>query len=171
MSQETPTTATTVEQHAGETVDPEITGRVIVTAMAGGFIGTVLMLPVLVGIPDLLGLFVTEPITRFAGFAAFFGYEPTLLLGVFLFGIGGVVALPVTFVVVGAFLPPESPEYLRGVSFATLYWAGFVPAFWPGADVFVTASFIVFSLLAHWVYGLALGYTLDRFVGIPQHEV
>ncbi|ELZ98771.1 hypothetical protein C440_00405 [Haloferax mucosum ATCC BAA-1512] len=170
MSQETPTPAA-VEQPTGEVVDHEITGRVIFTAMVGGFVGTVLMLPVLVGIPDLLGLFVTEPITRFAGFAAFFGYEPTLLLGVLLFGIGGVVVLPLTFVVVGAFLPPESPGYLRGVSFATLYWAGFVPAFWPSADLFITTSFIVFSLLGHWVYGLSLGYALDRFGGIPQHRV
>ncbi|MFC7129328.1 DUF6789 family protein [Haloferax chudinovii] len=171
MSQETPNPATAVEQHAGETADYEITGNVILTAMAAGFVGTVLMLPVLVGIPELLGLFTTEPITRFAGVAAFFGYEPRFALGAFLFGIGGVVVLPVTFVVVGAFLPPESPAYLRGVSFATLYWVGFVPAFWPAADGFVTASFLVFSLLAHWVYGLSLGYLLDLFAEIPQHEV
>ncbi|WP_396612504.1 DUF6789 family protein [Haloferax sp. S1W] len=172
MSQETPNPAVGgVEQPADETLDPTITGRVILAAMGGGLIGTVLMLPVLVGIPGLLGLFITEPITRFAGFAIFFGFEPTLALGVVLFGIGGVVVLPLTFVVVGAFLPPESPKYLRGVSFATLYWLGFVPAFWPPGDAAVVATFLVFSLAAHWIYGLAFGYTLDRVAGIPQHDV
>ncbi|ELZ85039.1 hypothetical protein C453_10675 [Haloferax elongans ATCC BAA-1513] len=172
MSQETPNPAVGgVEQPAGETLEPEITGRVIAAAMGGGLIGTILMLPVLVGIPGALGLFVTEPVTRFAGFALFFGFEPTVTLGVLLFGIGGVIVLPLTFVVVGAFLPPESPEYLRGVSFATLYWLGFVPAFWPGTDLAVLASFLVFSLAAHWIYGLALGYTLDFVAEIPQHQV
>ncbi|WP_416839828.1 DUF6789 family protein [Haloferax sp. DFSO52] len=171
MSQETPSSTSSVEQSVGETIDPAITGRVILTAMAGGLLGTVLMLPILVGIPELLGLFVTEPITRFAGIALFFGFEPSVPLGIVLFGIGGVLVLPITFVVVGAFLPPENPGYLRGVSFATLYWVGFVPAFWPDGNVAIIASFIVFSLVAHWVYGLALGYILDSRVGIPQHEV
>ncbi|KAB1194143.1 cytochrome C oxidase subunit I [Haloferax sp. MBLA0076] len=172
MSQETPSTAIgEVEQPAGETIEPAITGRVVLTAMTGGLIGTVLMLPILVGIPELLGLFLTEPITRFAGIALFFGFEPSVALGVVLFGMGGVFVLPITFVVVGAFLPPEEPEYLRGVSFATLYWVGFVPAFWPDQSIAVVASFLLFSLAAHWVYGLVLGFTLDRFAEIPQHEV
>lgn len=171
MSQETPGAVTGVDRTVDESTDPAITGRVIGTAMAGGLLGTVLMLPILVGIPELLGLFVTEPITRFAGIALFFGFEPTVALGVVLFGLGGVFVLPITFVVVGAFLPPETPEYLRGVSFATLYWVGFVPAFWPDGSVAIVASFVVFSLVAHWVYGLALGYTLDRWSVIPQHEV
>jgi hypothetical protein len=140
-------------------------------AMAGGLFGTVLMLPVLVGVPQALGLFLTEPITRFAGFAAFFGMEPTATLGMIVFGIGGTFVLPLIFLVVGSFLPPRAPRYLRGVTFATFFWTGFAPAFWPDAGIVVVGLFLVFSLLAHWVYGATLGFVLDRTTGIPQHEV
>ncbi|MFC7203436.1 DUF6789 family protein [Haloferax namakaokahaiae] len=172
MSQETPTTPTaTIERQQEELIDSTITQNVVFAAMLGGFLGTILMMPVLVGIPELLGLFVTGPITDFAGFALFFGLESTLTLGIVVFGIGGVVVLPLTFIVVGAFLPPGEPKYLRGVTFATLFWVGFAPAFWPPAGALVVASYLVFSLLGHWVYGLTLGYVLDRVAGIPQHEV
>lgn len=157
-----------------ETIEPfeiPITRNVVSVAMLGGLVGTVLMMPVLVGIPELLGLFQTSPITEFAGFAAFFGAEPTLMLGVLLFGVGGTVVLPLTFLVLGAFLPPEHPRYLRGATFATFFWTGFVPAFWPDAGVLTVASFLLFSLLAHWVYGLTLGAVIHRTTGIPQHDV
>jgi MFS family permease len=148
-----------------------ISVRVVLMSMAGGLLGTVLMLPVLVGIPQALGLFLTEPITRFAGFAAFFGIEPTATLGVVVFGVGGTFVLPLIFLVVGSFLPPREPRYLRGVTFATFFWTGFAPAFWPGEGILVVGLFLVFSLLGHWVYGATLGYVLDRTTGIPQHEV
>ncbi|MDS0292647.1 DUF6789 family protein [Halogeometricum luteum] len=159
------------EESLAESFEIPISGRVVLMAMSGGFVGTVLMMPVLVGIPELLGLFQTAPITGFAGFAAFFGLEPTLLLGVVLFGFGGTVVLPLTFLVLGAFLPPESPRYLRGATFATFFWTGFLPAFWPDAGLLTVLSFLVFSLLAHWVYGLTLGVVLHRTTGIPQHDV
>ena len=171
MSEESPTRNHSAVDRSTETDEPTITPAVVLTAMGGGLVGTVLMLPILVGIPAALDLFVTDPIVRFAGIAAFFGYEPTLALGVALFGVGGVVVLPLTFVVVGGFLPPESPRYLRGASFATLYWVGFVPAFWPDGSVLVVAAYLVFSLVAHWVYGLSLGVILERLQTIPQHQV
>jgi hypothetical protein len=145
--------------------------RVVAASMAGGLVGTILMLPVLVGVPQALGLFLTEPVTRFAGFAAFFGIEPTATLGIAVFGIGGTVVLPLIFLVVGSFLPPREPRYVRGVTFALFFWTGFAPAFWPGRGLVVTAMFVFFSLLAHCVYGATLGYVLDRTTGIPQHEV
>ncbi|RLM94478.1 cytochrome C oxidase subunit I [Halobellus sp. Atlit-38R] len=148
-----------------------ITARVVLGAMAGGLLGTVAMLPVLVGIPELLGLFRTAPVTQFAGLASFFGLEPTIYLGIVLFAFGGTVALPLTFLVVGAFLPPESPRYLRGATFATAFWFGFVPAFWPDVGLLTSSAFLVFSLLGHWIYGLTLGFVLSRVVGIPQHDV
>lgn len=157
-----------------ETIEPfdiPITRNVVFVAMVGGLAGTVLMMPVLVGVPGLLGLFDPGPITQFAGFAAFFGIEPSLVLGIVLFGFGGTVVLPLTFLVLGAFLPPESPRYLRGATFATFFWTGFVPAFWPGADILTVASFLLFSLVAHWVYGLTLGTVVHRTTGIPQHDV
>ncbi|WP_144901843.1 DUF6789 family protein [Halobellus captivus] len=166
---ESPTPA--VDEELVESFEIPITGHVVVAAMGGGLLGTVAMLPVLVGIPGLLGLFRTGPVTEFAGFASFFGLEPTVLLGIVLFGFGGTVVLPLTFLVVGAFMPPETPRYLRGATFATAFWVGFLPAFWPGADLFTTASYVVFSLAGHWIYGLTLGFVLTRTTGLPQHEV
>lgn len=148
-----------------------ITGRGILVAMVGGFVGTALMLPILVGVPRLLDLFQTDPVTRFAGIGLFFGVEPTVTLGVLLFGVGGTFVLPVMFLVVGAFLPPETPRFLRGVTFATIMWVGFAPAFWPQADALVVGTYLVVSLVGHWVYGATLGEVLDRTIGIPQHEV
>lgn len=148
-----------------------ITVKVVLTAMGGGFVGMVLMLPVLVGLPLVFDLFRTEPIANFAPFITYFGIEPSLALGVGLFVIGGTTILPLVFVVVGSFLPPEQPRYARGVTFATIFWLGFVLAFWPGGDGLTVSLFVVVSLLAHWVYGAALGSVLSRTTGIPQHEV
>lgn len=162
---------TAVDEELIESVQVPITGRVVLAAMGGGMLGTVAMLPVLVGVPSLLGLFQTEPVTRFAGFAEFFALEPTVTLGIALFGFGGTVALPLTFLVVGAFLPPETPRYLRGATFATAFWFGFLPGFWPSAGLLTTAAYVLFSLASHWVYGLTLGYVLTKTAGLPQHEV
>lgn len=148
-----------------------ITRNVVAMAMAGGLAGTVVMLPVMVLIPQLLGVFRTEPLAEFAGFATVFGVDPTLTLAAVLFGVGGMVALPLVFVTFGAFLPPVEPRYRRGVTFGSIFWVGFAIAFWPGGGLVTVASFLVFSLLGHWAYGLALGLTLDRTTGIPQHEV
>jgi multicomponent Na+:H+ antiporter subunit D len=106
-----------------------------------------------------------------AGFAAFFGIEPTASLGMILFGVGGTFVLPIIFLVVGSFLPPREPRYLRGVTFATFFWTGFAPAFWPGTGALSVGIFLVVSLVAHCVYGATLGFVLDRTTGIPQHEV
>jgi hypothetical protein len=150
--------------------ETEIRNATALVALAGGLAGTALMIPILVGIPALLGLFRTAPITEFAGFASFIGIAPTLGIGLILFAVGGVVVIPWVFLVVGAFLPPREPRYLRGVSVALFFWVGFL-AFWPGGDLLTMASFLVFSLLGHVVYGLALGLVVDRTTGIPQHEV
>lgn len=148
-----------------------ITVKVVLTSMGGGFLGMVLMLPVLVGLPIVFNLFRTDPIANFAPFITYFGVEPSLALGVGLFVIGGTTVLPLVFVVVGSFLPPESPRYVRGVTFATIFWLGFILAFWPGGDQLTVALFLLVSLLAHWVYGAVLGGFLSRTTGIPQHEV
>lgn len=148
-----------------------ITIRVVLSAMAGGFVGMVLMLPVLVGIPALFGLFRTDPIAEFAPFLVHVGFEPSLALGVALFVIGGTTVLPVMFTVVGEFLPPMEPRALKGVTFATIFWVGFVLAFWPGGGALTIALFLVVSLLAHWIYGLTLGVVLDRTTGVPEHAV
>lgn len=151
--------------------DVPITVRVILTGMGGGLVGMILMLPVLVGLPLVFDLFRTDPIAEFAPFIAYLGVEPSLAVGLALFVIGGTTVLPLIFVVVGAFMPPENPRYARGITFATIFWFGFIMAFWPGGDLLTIALFLGMSLLAHWIYGAALGTFLVRTVGIPQHDV
>jgi hypothetical protein len=148
-----------------------ITLRLVIVAMGGGLVGMVLMLPLLAGVPIALDLFEPESIVEFANFAIFLGLEPSLMVGVALFVIGGTTVLPLLFLVAGAFLPPEEPRYLRGATFATIIWIGFVLAFWPPGGLVTVGLFIVISLVSHWIYGTTLGYLLDVTTGIPQHEV
>ncbi len=150
-----------------------ISVRLVLAAMVSGLVGMVLMMPLLVGVPVLFGVFRTEPIAQFADFGgAFFGPGPPLLLvGVALFVVGGMTVLPLMFLVVGAFLPPERPRFARGMTFATIVWSGFLLGFWPGEGLVAVSLFVVVSLVAHWVYGATLGYLLDHFAEIPQHDV
>lgn len=161
----------TGEELKGGAAELPITIRLIGTAMLGGVVGMVLMLPLLVGAPLALGLFRTAPIVEFSSVGSFFGLQPSLALGIAIFVLGGSTLLPVQFLVVGGFLPPESPRYLRGASFATAYWFGFLFAFWPGGGAVTIAIFVLVSLVSHWIYGLSIGYLLDRWAEIPQHEV
>ncbi|QZP38981.1 cytochrome C oxidase subunit I [Halobaculum magnesiiphilum] len=160
----------TVIESGSELAIP-ITVRVLGVGMLGGLLGMVTMIPVLVGVPAALGLFRPDPIAEFVPLTELFGIEPTLALGLALFAAMGTVLLPMVFLVVGAYLPPEGPRYLRGVTFATIFWTGFVPAFMPEGPALVAGTFLVVSLVAHWVYGAVLAGVLDRTVGIPQHEV
>lgn len=171
MSERTSSNETIGIEESAIAAEIPITVRVVVTAMIGGLAGMILMLPLLVGIPAATGMFRTEPIAEFAPFLAHIGFERSLTLGVSLFVIGGTTILPLMFVVVGAYLPPEVPRYLRGVTFATIFWTGFVLAFWPGGSVLTIGLFLAVSLVAHWIYGAVLGVTLDRTTGIPQHDV
>lgn len=172
MSEETESTSPSLtEEPIVEELEIPITLRVIAVAMGGGLVGMVLMLPLLAGIPIALDLFETESILEFANFAVFLGLEPSLIVGIVLFVVGGITILPLLFLVAGAFLPPEEPRYVRGATFATIIWIGFVMAFWPGGGVLTGVLFLVISLISHWIYGAALGYVLHVAIGIPQHDV
>lgn len=148
-----------------------ITLRVIAIAMGGGLLGMLLMLPLLAGVPVAFDLFQTESVMGFAQLGTYFGFEPSLALGIVLFVVGGTTILPVLFLIAGAFLPPEEPRYLRGMTFASITWVGFLLAFWPEGGVLTVSLFFVISLISHWIYGITLGYVLHRAVGIPQHSV
>lgn len=150
---------------------PPITGEVVLSAVIGGLVGMLAMLPILAGLPQLLGAFRAEPVVDFASIGLVVGLEPSLPLGVAVFAAAGMVVLPLLFVVAGAFLPPRAPPHVRGVTFATLMWTGFLLAFWPGGRWPTLVLFLLLSLAAHWVYGYVLGWTVHRLVGIPEHDV
>ena len=148
-----------------------LTVRVIGVGMGAGLLGMIAMLPVLVGVPVALGVFRTAPIAEFVPVVGYFGIEPTFAMGVTVFVAGGTVLWPTLFLVVGAYLPPKTPRYLRGVSYGTIFWTGFAPALWPGGGIVTVGTFLIVSLVAHWIYGGVLAATLDRTIGIPQHDV
>lgn len=148
-----------------------ITPRTVTAALAGGTLGTAAMVPVLVTVPQLLGVFRAEPVFDFARIAVVVGVEPSFAVGAGVFLFGGAVTLPLLFLVAGSFLPPRNAPLLRGPAFASVVWTGFAVAFWPDGEGAVVASFLVFSVLAHWVYGFVLAWTLVRFAWIPEHAV
>lgn len=147
----------------------DITARVVLSAFAGGSVGLVGMIPVLIGLPALIGVFQVDPIVDVAELGRVGGVEPSLPLGIAVFLAGGVVALPLLFTVAGAFLPPREPRAARGIVFATIMWTGFVIAFWPGMRTAVLFSAL--SLAAHWIYGFALGAVMEWLAYVPEHNV
>lgn len=161
----------TTEEQGLEEFGLLITLRVIVVAMAGGLVGMLLMLPLLAGVPLALDLLRTESIMEFAQFGLYLGLEPSLTTGIVLFALGGSTILPLLFLIAGAFLPPQEPRYLRGATYATIFWVGFLIAFWPSGGVLTVVLFLVVSLVSHWIYGTALGYVIHSTIGVPQHNV
>ncbi|WP_049927113.1 DUF6789 family protein [Halopiger goleimassiliensis] len=147
----------------------DITLRVVLSAFAGGAVGLLAMVPILFVPPAFFDLFEADALVDVAELGRVLGLEPNLLLGVVVFVVGGAIALPLLFVVAGAFLPPREPRAARGVTFATVMWTGFIIAFWPGE--YAGALFLGLSLLAHWVYGYALGQVMERLAYVPQHSV
>jgi hypothetical protein len=170
------------EQASDSALTTDITLRLVGLSMVCGLIGMVVMLPLLAGVPVALGIFQAEPLIEFANIATFFGitpdligsvlgYDPRLVLGGLIFVFGGILFLPVQFLVVASFLPPETPRFVRGGTFAILWWFGFVFAFWPSGAVITIAAFVLLSFAAHLLYGLTMGYLITRWAAIPQHAV
>ena len=151
----------------GEATEP-ITPAVIFSAMVSGAAGLVAMLPVAVGVPILLGLFQLEAP---AGFGYLVAAQPSAGLGALFYLIGGAIVLPLFFVVTATFLPPQKPRFVRGATLSTIFWPGFVIAFWPGRGLTTTALFVGVSFLGHLVYGVVLGTVLTGMTGLPEHEV
>lgn len=157
------------ERDADLEAELDINRQVVLAAFAGGAAGLLAMVPVLFALPALLGLFRADPLVDVAELGRVLGLEPSLALGAVVFVAGGVVALPLLFVVAAAFLPPREPRYARGITFATIMWTGFVIAFWPGQ--YAGVIFLGVSLAGHWAYGYVLGQVTDRFAHVPQHTI
>jgi hypothetical protein len=167
MSEQSRQEVAVEEPTLGESENP-LTLRALVGSFAGGAAGIVVMAPIIAGIPVMLGIFDVTPIARFADLVI---AEADALLGIALFVAGGVVVLPLFFVVTATFLPPREPRFLRGVTISTFFWVSFVYVFWPGGGVVVDAVFLVLTLVSHWVYGAVLALAMQRLTGIPEHSV
>lgn len=163
-----PRTGTAVEEPAlGESEEP-LSLRSITSAFVGGAAGLIAMSPLIAGVPILLGTFQLESLARLAEFVI---SQADATLGLLFFGGGGVVVLPLFFIVTATFLPPKQPRYLRGATISSFFWVGFVYIFWPAGGVFINATFVVVTLVSHWIYGAVLGLVMQRLTGIPEHAV
>jgi len=183
MASETPESEPIATEELSAAESAQIRPRLMLQAMGSGAVALVVMLPFIVGIPIALGIFETEPIANFATLASLFGLldlsalgtplglDPAVVLGGLLFAFGGIVFLPVQFLIVATFLPPSTPRY-RGLTFAMLWWVGFLAAFLPTGDGAVTVGlFVAVSAIAHLAYGFTLATLLDRYAVIPEHLV
>lgn len=144
----------------------------VIGAVAGAA-GTVMLSAVLF-VALNLGAFESA---SFGGLAELVGLGDDVLVGYVIFFAGGMTTWPLLFVSLQEYLPGPTLA-LRGVSFATITWTGFVGAFYTGQSGLALAGYVVFSLVAHWAYGFTLGsvfeYFLDRvdtrIGGRPRYE-
>jgi hypothetical protein len=149
-------------------VENPLTLSVIGNSFVGGVAGLIVMAPVVAGVPLLLGVFDLDALARFADLAI---AQADALLGIVFFVVGGVLVLPLFFVVTATFLPPREPQFLRGSTISTFFWISFVYIFWPAPSVSVNATFLAVTLVSHWLYGAVLGAAMVRVTGIPEYNV
>jgi hypothetical protein len=167
MAEESRQGAAVEEPALGQSEEP-LTLRAVASAFAGGLAGVVVMSPLIAGVPIIFGIFRLESLARFADLVI---SQADALLGLLFFVAGGVVVLPLFFLVTATFLPPQEPRYLRGATISSFFWVPFVFIFWPGGSAFVNGAFLVVTLVSHWVYGAILGLVMQRLTGIPEHSV
>lgn len=129
----------------------------LLVAAGAGLAGQAAMVPFFVAAYPLDA---TSP-ASFVGVAELIGTSAgaplALPVGVALFVAGGTVTLPLLFVALAEFLPPERDVGLRGVSLAVVVWTGFAIAFSTGQTGRTLGVYAALSLGAHVAYGYALG--------------
>lgn len=130
----------------------------VIGAVAGAA-GTVMLSAVLF-VALNLGMFDSS---AFNGLSVMVGIGENAFVGYLIFFAGGMTTWPLLFVSLQEYLP-GSTLALRGVTFATITWTGFLGAFYTGQSGLALAGYVVFSLVAHWVYGFTLGSVFAYFI-------
>jgi hypothetical protein len=130
----------------------------VIGAVAGAA-GTVMLSAVLF-VALNLGMFDSS---AFNGLAVMIGLGGNTFIGYLIFFAGGMTTWPLLFVSLQEYLP-GSTLALRGVTFATVTWTGFLGAFYTGQSGLALAGYVVFSLVAHWAYGFTLGSVFAYFL-------
>ncbi|OLZ41037.1 cytochrome C oxidase subunit I [Natrinema saccharevitans] len=125
------------------------------TGAAGGFVGTIALTVVLL-VAVALGAFDLE---AFATLATFVGLPANLALGYGLFLAGGMTVWPLLFLSLGEYLPGEL-TLVTGLWYATVIASGFALAFYTGQSGLELVTYVLFVIVAHWIYGLGLAGTI-----------
>ena len=141
--------------------------RELSVAALAGLAGMVAMQPIF-GVATVLG--VLDPIA-FSGFANIVGYGLNFWGGVVIFVLGGITVLPLLFITLGNYLPPATSVPLRGVTYGSIVWPGFVLAFYTGQSSVALVIYLVMTLVNHWIYGAVLGSVYTRYASIAVYEV
>ncbi|ADJ15005.1 DUF6789 family protein [Halalkalicoccus jeotgali] len=139
-----------------------------VVGAAGGLVGTAAMTVVLL-IAESVGAFSRESFAQLAQF----GIESVLTpvaLGYLVFLLGGMVPWPLLFASLKEYLP-GGRDPVKGVVFGTILWTGFAPAFYAGYTGSALVLYAAATLLAHWVYGFALGSVFEYLSTRPDSLV
>ncbi|WP_247000644.1 DUF6789 family protein [Halosolutus gelatinilyticus] len=126
----------------------------------GGLIGTLLMSGAL-AVAVLLGVF---DLDSFAGLATLVGFPSNVALGYAVFLVGGMTVWPLLFLALGEYLPGEL-TLVTGLWYATVAASGFAIAFHTTQTGLELVAYLVFVLLAHWIYGLGLAGTIEYLGG------
>ncbi|WP_049924772.1 DUF6789 family protein [Halopiger djelfimassiliensis] len=125
----------------------------------GGLVGTGLMTGVFAA-AAALGAF---DLDSFAGLATLVGLPSSVPLGYAVFLAGGTVTWPLLFLALGEYLPGKL-SLVTGLWYSTVIASGFAIAFQTDQTGLELVAYLVFVLLAHWVYGLGLAATIE-FLG------
>jgi cytochrome c oxidase subunit 1 len=121
----------------------------------GGLIGTLAMSGVLFT-GSFIGVF---DVSAFAELGGLVGLGEDPLAGYLLFILGGVTTWAILFRAIAEFLPGRL-LVVTGLSYATIMSTGFVVAFYTGQSGLELVGYLVFALVAHWLYGLGLAGTI-----------
>ncbi|MWG35951.1 DUF6789 family protein [Halomarina oriensis] len=140
-----------------------------VVGAAGGLVGTALMTGVLF-VASQLGAFSFE---SFASLAAPLGLADTarpVLVGYLIFLANGMVPWPLLFAALMEYLPGERPP-VSGLFLGGALWTGFVLGFYTGYTGLTLAVYLVFTFVAHLVYGFGVGLVFEYLSNRPDSLV
>lgn len=141
--------------------------RELSVASLAGLVGMMAMQPIF-GVATIIG--VLDPVA-FSGFANIVGYGLNFWGGVAIFVLGGMTVLPLLFITLGNYLPPADSVPLRGVTYGTIVWTGFVLAFYTDQSGVSLVIYLAMTLVNHWIYGAVFGTVYTRYASIAAYEV
>ncbi len=133
---------------------------------AGGLVGTALMTVVLL-IAETFDAFSRSSFGALTELVGLGGYVPEIAFGYLLFLAGGMVPWPLLFASLLGYLPGERMP-INGLFFGTALWTGFVLAFYDGFTGTTLLLYLIATLVAHWVYGAALGFVFEYLSTRPE---
>jgi hypothetical protein len=101
------------------------------------------------------------------GLDAALGPEALLAAGYVIFLGGGMTTWPLLFASIGRYLPGDSYA-TAGLTFGFVLWTGFVLAFNVGYSGTSLVLYVLVSLVAHLLYGFAMGSVFDYLGDRPD---